>query len=139
MPVITSPLRRTRETADALAHRWGMAAEIEAAVGEVPSPDGIALEERGAWLRDFMESEWSGASPDLLAWRARVVDALSALTHDAVVVTHYVAINAVVGVAEDHHRVISFRPGNCSITVIERDGPDFTVIERGAQAHTLVL
>lgn len=139
MPVITSPLRRTRETADALAQRWGMAAEIETAVGEVPTPDGTALEERGTWLREFMESSWSDASPDLLAWRARVIDALSALVHDAVIVTHYVAINTVVAAAESNDRVINFRPGNCSVTVVERDGADFTVIERGAQANTLVL
>lgn len=139
MPVITSPLRRTRDTADALANRWGMAAEIEAAVGEVPTPEGTPLEDRGTWLRDFMESAWSDASPDLLAWRAGVIDALSALGHDAVVVTHYVAINTVVGAAEANDRVINFRPGNCSVTVVEREGTDFTVIERGAQANTLVL
>jgi broad specificity phosphatase PhoE len=38
LPIITSPLRRTRETAATLENRWRFTARIEPAVGEIPSP-----------------------------------------------------------------------------------------------------
>jgi broad specificity phosphatase PhoE len=50
LPIVTSPLRRTRETAVPLETRWRYTARIEPTVGEIPSPmdDPVA---RGAWLR----------------------------------------------------------------------------------------
>src|SRR5439155_21590840 len=38
LPLVASPLRRTRETAAALERRWAVAARIEPRVGEIPSP-----------------------------------------------------------------------------------------------------
>src|SRR3989338_8555405 len=37
LPIVTSPLRRTRETAAPLARRWGRAARVEPAVAEIPA------------------------------------------------------------------------------------------------------
>lgn len=144
VPVLTSPMRRTRETADALASRWGVAAEVEAAVGEVPSPALTPLGERGGWLRRLMEARWSEAPADIQAWRDRVLGTLTAVQHDAVIVTHYIAINVAVGAADEDERVVCFRPGYCSVTVLETESgdagsPSLRVLERGAQANTLVL
>lgn len=139
MPVLTSPMRRTRETADALASRWGIGADVEPAVGEVPSPMQTPLGERGTWLRGLMDATWSDVPHDLRIWRDGVVDTVTGLAHDAVIVSHFIAINAVVGAAEGDDRVVSFHPGYCSVTVIEHDGAALSVLERGAQASTLVL
>jgi len=139
IPVLTSPMRRTRETADALASRWGMGAEVEPAVGEVPSPEGTPLEERGGWLRQVMDGRWPELPDGLVVWRDSVVATLTSLPHDAVIVSHFVAINAAVGAADGDDRVVCFRPGYCSVTVLETEGSSLTVIERGAQANTLVL
>src|SRR5204863_69523 len=38
LPIISSPLRRTRETAMPLERRWRFTARVEPAVGEIPSP-----------------------------------------------------------------------------------------------------
>jgi len=38
LPLVASPLRRTRETAAALERRWELGARIEPRVGEIPSP-----------------------------------------------------------------------------------------------------
>lgn len=138
-PVLTSPMRRARETADALASRWGVHSEVTSAVGEVPTPDGVALEERGVWLRDFMNAAWAEAPPEVTEWRVGVLDALRSLHGDAVVFTHFMAINAVVGAAEGAADVVVLRPGNASVTVVDVDGPSLEVVERGAQANTLVL
>lgn len=139
MPVLTSPLRRTRETADALGPRWGFAPDVVSAVGEVPSPVGVPLDGRGRWLAELMEGAWSDADGGLRHWRDEVVNALTALPHDAVVVTHFVAINVAVGAAEGVDRVVAFHPGYCSVTVVEHDGETLRLLEQGVQADTLVL
>lgn len=109
LPVVVSPLRRTRETAAALEARWGVTARIEPAVGEVPAPVGG---DRMEWLALLLTTPVDDWPPELQQWRASVLDALHAMTEDSVVVTHYVAITAAVGVA-------GYAPGHCSHTVID--------------------
>jgi broad specificity phosphatase PhoE len=110
LPIITSPLRRTRETAVPLEKRWRFTARIEPAVGEIPSPmeDPAA---RGVWLRGVMAGVWSAQAEELRAWRQRVVDALVALPRPTLVVTHFVAINVAVLFAEGDDRVVGFASG----------------------------
>ncbi len=38
LPIVTSPMRRTRETAAPLAAHWRAEPRVESAVGEIPSP-----------------------------------------------------------------------------------------------------
>src|SRR5258708_2444038 len=98
LPIVVSPLRRTRETAAPLAAAWGAAATVDPGVGEIVSPI-EDLEERTAWLRGFMAGTWDAADDAHLAWRSAVIDALAGIPHDAVVVTHFIAINAPAGAA----------------------------------------
>ena len=46
LPIVTSPLRRCRETAAPLAARWGVDAVVEPLVAEIPSPPGVPMGER---------------------------------------------------------------------------------------------
>lgn len=131
LPVVVSPLRRTRETAAALERRWNAEARIEPAVGEIESPT-ADLTEREAWLRALMQGSW-GDAPDLDPWRRGVVDALLALDEDTVVVSHFVAINVAVGHATKDDRVVCFVPDNCSITAMTNDGGVLRVVELGAE------
>jgi broad specificity phosphatase PhoE len=136
-PVVVSPLRRTRQTAAVLEQAWGVTARVDHAVGEIPSPtDDLAA--RGAWLLGILARQWRELPDDLQAWRDRVLAALLAIDEDSVVVTHFVAINAVVGAATDDDRVVVFRPTNCSATVVEHDGRALRVVELGAEADTVV-
>jgi broad specificity phosphatase PhoE len=134
LPVVVSPLRRTRETAAALERRWGVVATVHPGVGEIESPS-TDLTEREAWLRTVMQGSWSDA-PDLDRWRRSVIDAFASITTDSVVVTHFVAINVVVGHAIADDRVVCFVPDNCSQTVIDVDGDRFTAVELGNQVAT---
>jgi hypothetical protein len=54
-------------------------------------------------------------------FRARVLGAIRALRADTIVVTHFLAINAVVGAATDDDRVVCFMPTHCSRTVVDLD------------------
>jgi broad specificity phosphatase PhoE len=138
LPIVTSPLKRTRETAAPLEQRWRFTARIEPAVGEIPSPmDDPAA--RGPWLRAVMASRWSEQPDALQAWRRGVADALVALQRPTVVVTHFIAINAAVGIAGGDDRVVSFSPDNCSVTVLDVDEGALRLVRRGAEAATRVL
>ena len=57
MPIYTSPLARTRETAQFLADCWDLTPVVEHAFAEIPSPlDGLASRER--WLNGIMAGTW---------------------------------------------------------------------------------
>ncbi|MCU1351673.1 MAG: hypothetical protein JWM05_882 [Acidimicrobiales bacterium] len=137
LPLICSPLRRTRETAAPIAARLGTTPRIEPAVGEIPSPtDDLA--ERAAWLPGALAGRWSDLDDRVTTWRARLVDVLLAVPGDAVVVSHFVAINAVVSWAAGEDRVTMFLPANASVTVVDVDAQGFRVVRLGAEADTTV-
>ena len=125
LPVYTSPLRRCRETAKPLADAWGVQPIVFPEIGELPSPP-LSLKERQEWLRNGMGGDWAAlqasappGSPDYAAWRAALLDALRAMAGDAVIFSHFIAINVVIGAVNKSEQVISFRPDHASITVIE--------------------
>ena len=140
LPILTSPLRRTRETAAPLAARWVIDPVVEPAVGEVVAPEEHAgLGERAAWLRSAMAGTWAALDDERRRWRQGIVDRLVAVHDDAVVVTHFVAINVAVGAATGDDRVLCFRPGTCSVTVLRNDGGALAVESLGGEADTQVL
>ena len=87
-----------------------------------------------------MQQTWDEQPAPLLAWRNRVVDTVRRIGSegDAVVVSHFVAINAVVGAATGDSRVVCFSPDNCSRTEVKVEGGAIEVVELGGQARTLV-
>jgi broad specificity phosphatase PhoE len=134
LPILSSPLRRTRETAAPLAALWRRDARIEDAVAEIPSPMGMTLEDRISWLRTLMGGSWHDVPNDLAAWRARCIATVAAIAQDTVVFSHYVAINVIAGAATGDDRVVVFSPDNCSVTVFETGGTHLKLIEKGAEA-----
>jgi broad specificity phosphatase PhoE len=136
LSLLVSPLRRTRETAAPLGARWALAPEIDAAVGELTAPPGV--DDHRTWLHDVMSSTYPALGADLCAFRDRVVARLTRLETDTVVVSHFLAINAAVGVATDDDRVVSFAPGHCSVTVLDLVGQRLHLVARGGEAATVV-
>ncbi|MGZ4677225.1 MAG: histidine phosphatase family protein [Acidimicrobiia bacterium] len=131
VPVVVSPLRRTRETAAPLLARWGIEAVVEPAVGELTAP----LDPRpdhATWLRALMAGRGADHAGVMAPFRSRVLGAIRALRTDTVVVTHFLAINAVVGAATDDDRVVCFTPGHCSVTTVVLDGDALSVVQLGA-------
>lgn len=138
--VVSSPLRRCRETAEPTAASLGVAAEIDPLVGEIPTPRGLSLAERGPWLREAFQGTWGEIRGDLDydAWRRDIVASLLR-RGDTAVFSHYVAINAVVSQLTGEARVLAFRPDHTSITVLETDGVELSLVEKGREATTGVL
>jgi broad specificity phosphatase PhoE len=137
LPMIVSPLRRTRETAAPLEAAWGVEARVVDAVREIPSP-ASGVEDRREWLRAIMKGVWAQVDGSLYPWRQGMIDTLAALTEDTVVVSLFIAINVAVGAAQNDERLRIFRPDNCSITVMETDGGSLNVIELGQNLDTAV-
>jgi broad specificity phosphatase PhoE len=120
LPVVVSPLRRTRETAAPLLRRWSVEPVVEPGVGELtapvdPEPD------HAIWLRTLMAGTGAEHAAVMDPFRARVLGAIRAFRTDTVVVTHFLAINAVVGAATGDDRVVCFTPTHCSCTVVDLD------------------
>lgn len=136
-PILVSPLRRTRETAVPLAQRWAATPVVDERVGEVRSASD-ALDDRMAWLRTVLASSWPDLPDELRTWREGVLVALRELREDAVVVTHFVAINVVVGAATADARVVCSTPDYCSRTIVDVEPHYFRLVELGAQAATSV-
>lgn len=132
LPLVTSPLRRTRETAAALEQLWGLSAKVEQDVGEIPSPPG-AGSQRADWLRGVLQARWSDLDPSLGPWRKQVLTKLEEFTQDTVVVSHFVAINVAVGHALKDDRVTCFRPDNCSCTVLDIQDSGWEIVRLGAE------
>ena len=136
-PIVSSPLRRARETAAALEQSWGRTAVVEAAVGEIPSPTSD-LAERGRWLRQVLQGTWSAAPAEVVSWRTAVLDWLTSRQADAVIVTHYVLINVAVGAATEDDRLVCCHPDNCSVTEIDVANGKLSVVQLGDEAVTVV-
>jgi broad specificity phosphatase PhoE len=138
LPVVTSPLRRTRETAAALERRWSAAAQVDPRVAEIPS-QATTAQHRGEWLRNILQSRWPDLDQSLVLWRATVLKALAEFTQDTVVVSHFVAINVAVGHALGDDRMTCFRPENCSCTVIEIQGNQWKIVELGVEGESRII
>jgi broad specificity phosphatase PhoE len=137
-PIVTSPMRRCRESAAPLAHRWAVTPTIDERVGEIKAPD-HDVSTRGPWLADVLGRRWTDLPLDQQAWREEVLAGLLSLTDDAVVFTHFVAINVAIGAATADGRVVCRRIANCSTAVFDSDGETLMLLEAPAEAETEVL
>jgi broad specificity phosphatase PhoE len=134
LPILTSPLARTQQTAAPLAKLWNKTPVVEDAVAEIPSPKGMTLDQRVIWLRKLMIGSWRDVSPELAAWREHCIATVAAIPNDTVIFSHYVAINVIAGAATNDDRVVAFSPENCSVTIFETDGETLRLIEKGDEA-----
>jgi len=134
---ISSPMLRCRETALPFEQRMGLVATVAPEVSEIVTPDGI--EDRVAWLRTLMAGEWQGGSHGFADWRYAMLDFVAGLPDQTVVFSHFVAINALVGMIEADPRVVVFRPGHCSVTQLVRASGALAVAEYGSESATRVL
>jgi len=137
LEIISSPLRRARQTAMPLAELWGCSIRTEKHFGEIPSPRSD-LRERGRWLGDIMAKKWSDLGRDLQAWRMEVIKAIRALDTETVVFSHFIAINVIAGAATGDDRVVGFWPDNGSVTTVDVDGDRLSMVERGSAIYTSI-
>jgi broad specificity phosphatase PhoE len=132
----SSPLQRAVETADPLARMIRQTVREDAAFREIPAP--VPLVQRQTWLRQFMQQRWREQGEDLIAWRTAVLHQLLVLQQPAVIFTHFLVINAVVGHVLARDETLCFWPANGSITRFRRHGTELELITLGEEIATLV-
>jgi broad specificity phosphatase PhoE len=137
LPLIVSPLRRTRETAHEFEMLWRRPAWVDERFAEIPSP-GMSLAERGEWLKTLGKLRWTDLDEVVQNWRQRAIECLLEITADTVIVSHFMIINAVVGWARGDERIVCCQPLPGSRTTLERAGDSFTIIAGAAGASTVL-
>lgn len=137
--IYTSPLARCRETSSFLAQSWRCEPIIEPRIAEIPSPQGVAMADRVEWLRAAMGGNWGDLAPEHRAYRDELVRFACATKGPAVLFTHFVAINALIGHVLGIDDVLTRALDNCSVTVFTHssDG-SLRLVEYGNEADTLV-
>jgi broad specificity phosphatase PhoE len=134
--LVTSPLRRCRQTAAPLAARWGVRAVVEPLVAEIPSPEGVPFGRRVPWLQAAIAGTWTALGHRYVDYRDAVAAYVAGLATDTVVTTHFVAINAVIGACAGDDRVLIHRLDNTSVTVVETSPRGIVLVAVGREADT---
>lgn len=138
LALVSSPLARCQQTAAVLAQRWGVQAEIEPRVAEIPSPIGVPISDRVEWLRIAMAGTWSDLGQRYTDFRDGLVTYLVSLSAPTVVSSHFIAINAAIGAACNDDRVVIRSLDNCSVTVVDIFDDGLRLVEGGHEADTLI-
>ena len=94
--------------------------------------------ERVAWLREAMAGEWAALGDRYTTYRDRVADHVAAIPTDTVVVSHFVAINAVIGACLGDDRLVIRSLDNTSVTLVETTPRGLVLVEAGHEADTLI-
>lgn len=134
--ILSSPLKRARQTAEPLASLLESAVQEVEAFREIPAP--VPLAQRQLWLRSFMQQEWSAQSEELFAWRRAAIQYLFQLDRPVVVFTHFLVINAVVGHVQDRAATLCFSPANGSVTRLRRIDSALELVELGQEMESVV-
>ena len=139
--LIVSPMRRCRETVAPLASALGMEPEVREEVSEVFDP-AMAADQRRTMIGPFMQGRWPDQPEELLAWRRSCLDAVldlalqaSAASRDLVIVSHYIAICAVIGESTDDDRVVPAPIANASISSFELVHGSLQLLSAGDTSH----
>jgi broad specificity phosphatase PhoE len=139
--VVSSPMRRCRETAAPYAARVGEQPRIEPRVSEVAAP--LDVTDRPAWLRanfpwapGVPRKTWEQLDPALATWRDDAVRAIGGLRGDTAMFTHFIAINAIVGAVLGQRETIVCLPGHGSITELAVDEDGMRVVRLGEEMRS---
>jgi broad specificity phosphatase PhoE len=137
--VVSSPMRRCRETAAPFASLARRTPHIEPRVSEIATPAGVAdrrawLEQNFAWRVGAGQRRWDALDAGLRAWRDEVIRGVRDINGDAAVFTHFIAINAIVGAALGREETIVCRPPYGAIAELELRNGVLRVVKLGAEA-----
>lgn len=134
--VLSSPLRRARETATPLAERWQSVLTIDPVFREVPSM--VPFSQRRTWLDGFLTGRWSEQPSELSGWRQNILSVLAKKQADTVIFTHFVVINAVLGAIAGDDRIVISRPAPGSLTELETIEGQLRLKRLGEQIESFV-
>jgi len=145
--VYASPIRRARETADAIAAVAGVPVHDEPGVREItigPTDDAMALRDRLAWLAmiAMRDGSWEGipGTESSASVRARMLGALDAIAarhpgERVAVVSHAGSINAALGAIASSDHDFLFPLANASVSVLRIGGGRRLLMSANETSH----
>jgi broad specificity phosphatase PhoE len=149
--VYASPIRRARETADAIAAVAGVEVREEPGVREItigPTDGAMALRDRLAWLAmiAMRDGSWNGIPGTELSAsvRARMLGALDAIAERhpgarVAVVSHAGSINAALGALASSDHDFLFPLANASVSVLRIGGGRRLLMSANETAHLAAI
>ena len=96
------------------------------------------MADRVEWLRMAAAGMWSDLGERYTTFRDGVANTVRTLPNDTVITSHFIAINAVIGIALGDDRVVIRSLDNCSVTVLDVLDGHFHLVEGGHEADTLI-
>ena len=131
--ILSSPMARCLETAQPTSAALTKPPRLESVIAEVPVP--AHVQDHRTWLTRLMAGSWHEPWIDdsLRAWRRDIGLLLAGLKEDTVLFTHFIAINAAVGMALGSEQVVNFQPSHASITVLDNKMGILSLKSLGAQ------
>jgi probable phosphoglycerate mutase len=134
--LISSPMVRARETAQPLADALGITPTIIEPFREITTP--VDRADRHEWLRTIALQDWQQQHAMVQDWRTALLAELGKVREHAVIFTHFMVLNAIVGSLQQRDRVVCFLPANASVTTLKWSGDSHELIELGHQLKTKV-
>jgi probable phosphoglycerate mutase len=134
--LLSSPMRRARETSQPLAGVLGAEVAIAEPFREIPTP--VQLADRQTWLGRIARQAWDEQVDLVRDWRDGLLHQLRRIHEPTVVFTHFMVLNAIVGDLTSDQRVVCFMPDNASITTLRRERGELRLVELGRQFRTEV-
>ena len=139
MQIVSSPLLRCQQTAEAFTKLRGSQVQIAAQVSEIPSPPGVQMKDRVDWLRVVMQGNWSDLDINFISFRDELLKFVRAIDQNTVIFSHFIAINAVVGSIINDDRLVIHKLDNCSVTILEQNNDGvLRIVQGGHEADTLI-
>ncbi|MBB3061723.1 histidine phosphatase family protein [Microbulbifer rhizosphaerae] len=135
----SSPKARTQQTAQPLAQLWQRPVNIEQAVTEIPSPEGLPTSERRDWIRRLLDSNWDDGDRQQVDWRRGIARYLLQLERDTAIFCHFMVINSVVAHIRGDRRIQQFRPDYASVTELRLQGGRLKVLRLGEERRSRIL
>ncbi len=137
--IVSSPLLRCQQTAEAFTKLRGSQVQIAEQVSEIPSPSGVQMKDRVDWLRNVMQGKWSDLDPNFISFRDELLKFVRAIDQNTVIFSHFIAINAVVGSIINDDRLVIHKLDNGSITILEGEtNGALRIAQGGHEADTLI-
>lgn len=137
--LVSSPLQRAQETAAPTASARQLPVTVDRVFREIPTPPGISLENRLAWLKSCAHQTWGDADPVVIEWRDGILQTLQSLDGQVAIFTHFMVMNVVLGHLRGTEQLVCYQPDYCSILSLRKTGTQLQLLDVGRQASRPVL
>ena len=135
--IVSSPLRRAKETAEPYRAKKNYTLEINDTFSEIPSP-GINLSQRKEWLKKIFVSSVSNLDKPQKVWQERIFKSISLINKPTLIFSHFMVINTIVSKLKKSKNLVVFSPDNCSITKLIKRNEKLELMNLGKELITKV-